>query len=253
MPPRVPPPSPTGAQAEFVARAVAAFQRGSRCLMLSRLETGYWCYRYFVACLESGANRLATSRFLAAQLAPWAGSQRDGDPNTLARFWRVAHILGGVSADDLTEGRAASQVGELSIGKMEVLSVLVIRPEGTEEGRFFSDDPDKQAAAKALWKLTINGKSGITVKELARRVEALRDLATGAEEDGSPSPVEVVTMPLPTQNPNPSDQRGRVEGNLLNPETSYSPQDSADFAHSVLAKSEAPDDALARLLNAVKK
>jgi hypothetical protein len=235
--------TPPADPAELVERAVNAFRKGNRDLLVSRLETGLYCHLYYAA---GFTTRAQSTRFLAAALAPHAEGRRgrDANPAGLARLWGCAECLGGLTAPDLAGGAA---LGALTLGRLEALSSLVLRPEGSEEYRLFSDDAEKQQAARALWGAAYEGRVGLG--ELADRVLALRDPEKHAAKHGPDA--EGPTTPAPAGAENPADQRGTVSGNLLNPETAYTAPDAAELAAGILAKSDRPDDAFERLLKMV--
>src|SRR5437764_989499 len=99
--------------AQLIDRAVAAFSRGGRELLLSRLEAGVWCWRLYGVQSAAGISRKQTTRILTDALAPFAQSKRDGSPAPLARYFGIASVLGGVTADDLAGGRAV--LGDLTL------------------------------------------------------------------------------------------------------------------------------------------
>jgi hypothetical protein len=246
---RVPIPTPAQEEVELVLRAVAAFRKGSEQLLLSRLEAGLWCHRYYESRLAAGfTNRTRSTRLLAAALLPHAQSKRDANPALLARYWNVARLLGGLTSDDLTEDCAALGAG-LTLTKLEALSALVIRPEGTETYQHFSDDPAKQEAARALWGVACAADEGrIDRAELARQVLALRDPeGLGAVPDQ--------TEPLPEDVPNPTDQRGNVTGNLLTMSSSglAGAEDLSSLLADAIDRHPLADDVFERLLRKLTK
>jgi hypothetical protein len=223
----------------LLGHAVSAFRRGNQALLLARIECGYWCHLFYLAHAEDGpAGRRRATKLLASALAPFAESKRDARPADLARYWNIASVLGGVTPADLEAGRDA--LGALSLGKLEVLSPLVIRPEGTEDYQLFTDDPARQGAARALWAAACDGN--VRRQELAERVTALRDPeAHGEQHDaqpvGAPDPTPEATV-------NPTDQRGQVSGNLLAAAGLASPQDLADLLSGAIEHSTDPHEAM---------
>jgi hypothetical protein len=241
--------TPAQEEVELVLRAVAAFRKGSEQLLLSRLEAGLWCHRYYEGRLAAGfTNRTRTTRLLAAALLPHAQSKRDANPAVLARYWNVVRLLGGLTPDDLAAGSAVLGAG-LTLTKLEALSALVIRPEGTETYQHFSDDPVKQEGARALWGVACAGdEERIDRAELARQVLALRDPeGLGAVPDQ--------TEPLPPDEPNPSDHRGTVTGNLLTLSSSglAGAADLASLLADAIDRHPLADDVFVRLLRQMAK
>jgi hypothetical protein len=236
---------------ELIQRAVAAFSRGTQALLHSRLECGVWCHEFFCSRAAAGFDRVESGKVLAAALRPFAQTQRDGNPATLARLWRVAAELGGLTAEALTAGRA--QLGAITVGALEALSSLVIRPEGGEEYRVFSDDPDKVRAARELWDLAREDRASRAV--LARRVRQLRagppaaqpgpgtNWPAGPAQDG-PAPAG------PANGKGPSDQRG-VAGGLLKSAAAATPANLAESLAEQLGAAADPHDTFLRLLTAI--
>ncbi len=241
-------PGPDAAQAELIGRAVTAFARGGKELLRARLEAGLWCHRYYAARLAAGcADRARSSKFLAAKLLPFAESKRDANPASLARLYNVARLLGGLAEDMVTSGSALPGEG-LTLTKLDALSPLVLRPEGTESYQFFSDDAVKQEAARALWDAACaTGAARVGLGDLRQRVQALRDGDDGDPDDGGADTAEA-DVAAPAEGPNPTDQRGRVEGNLLTAASRSAPQDLAELLAGALARHEQRDDVLGRLL-----
>jgi hypothetical protein len=231
---------------ELLGHAVSAFRRGSQALLLSRLECGFWCHQYYLAQAAAGSpDRRKSTKVLAEALAPYAESKRDAKPADLARCWNIASVLGGLKPADLDAGRDA--LGALTLGKLEALSPLVIRPEGGETYYLFTDDPARQDAARALWAAALD--SNVRRQELAERVAALRDPeAHGEGQDAQP-----VGAPDPAREEpvNPSDQRGQVTGNLLVAASLASSHDLCDLLCGAIQHSADPHEVMERLMSLV--
>jgi hypothetical protein len=262
--------------AALVRRAGQALAKGDRGLLLSRLECGLWCHRYYAARLAAGIrDRNDTTKLLTGGLAPYAHSSREVRPAGFARYYGIASVLAPeiLASTDHADKGIGSALAKLipdgmSIAKLEALSPLVIRPDGTECYALFCspDDKEKSAAARALWTVAGGvGKERVSADELSDRVLALRDpeahakkRAAAAQEskDGQAGATESKDEPRATtaddtEGDNPADQRGAVSGNLLKSAAEATP---GNLAESLAEQTEAgsdPHDTFERYLSLI--
>ncbi len=270
---------PEGDPAEFVKRAVAAFRKGTHALLVSRVECGQWCQEYYAWRLAAGlTKREDSTALLRAALSPYAEAPRDADPALFARLWNAASVLGGGDA-----GWKKPSTG-LTLGKLEALSSLLVRPEGTETHALVREGIAEDAAG--LWAVACDGGKGrIGRDELADRVLKLRDPdgwavkhAPSQPAAGAPSvedaPVEPGVTPAtlaaaqvdeededdteeaPEETADVAEeeeeedgpQKGLVTGSVLKAAELSSPQQLAESLAEQLTANQEPDHVLERLL-----
>jgi hypothetical protein len=125
----------------LLRKAESAFTKGNKGLLLSRVECGKWCHAIYSLRLEQGhKDRSFTSQLIFNRLAVHADSKRECDGSELAKFYHTVELL---------------QEGEnwkaLTLGKLDVLSSLVARVEGSEQYVIFDAAKADQAKAVFAW------------------------------------------------------------------------------------------------------
>src|SRR5437588_6483549 len=125
----------------LLRKAEMACAKGNKGLLLSRVECGKWCHAVYVLRLEQGhKDRSFTSQLIFNRLAVHADSKRDCDASALAKLYKTVELL----AD-------GDNWKSLSLGKLEDLSALVTRTEGTELYGVFDISKAEQAKALFAW------------------------------------------------------------------------------------------------------
>jgi hypothetical protein len=125
----------------LLRKAESAFTKGNKGLLLSRVECGRWCHAVYVLRAAQGhKDRSFTSQLIFNRLAVHADSKRECDGSELAKFYHTVELL---------------QEGEnwkaLTLGKLDVLSSLVNRVEGSEQYAIFDAAKAEQAKAAFAW------------------------------------------------------------------------------------------------------
>jgi hypothetical protein len=175
------PPVQDESAAKFMQRATAAFRRGNNALLMSRVECGFWCHEYYSWRHSHGfKDRGSSTELLASAMAPFAENSRDVRPADFARYYGIASTLGTVKVS--SKGKITGIGDGLTLGKLEALSPLIQRPEGTETYAlyFAPEKADERKAAAQLWQdANADGKERVSLEELGKRVAYLRDPAQG--------------------------------------------------------------------------
>jgi hypothetical protein len=276
-------------QTKLIQKAVAAFRKGAKSLLCSRVEAGRWCAEFFQWRAAHGfKDRAFSARLLFNALAVHADSERESDPNELAKLYHTVQLLAPRAADGAPDD--CWKDSGLTVGKLQALSSLIFRANETETYAVLIRE--KESDARALFLLACEEwDNRIGKDELTGRVLSITNPEKAKEREerkaekgkGKPAPAENAaklangnaTAPQgatdgpqsasgPSEAPqgaskpqnaadgkNPADKRGEVTGNLLNPATAYSSKDAAELCAGILSKSDKPDDALEALLKAV--
>lgn len=252
----------------MIREAVKAFASGSRKLLASRVKAGEWCAAFYQWREAHGyKDREFSSKMLFNALVIHADSAKECDPSMLAKLYQTVELL--APRDEGGAVDACWEESGMTLGKLEALSGLTFRANGTETYAILMRE--REGDAKALFRLGCEeGEKRIGRDELALRVlkivnpekakakeeakaakapevppeEAEEQAATVADDDEEDSE----GTEAQDDGKGATDQRGTVTGNLLNPETAYTAKDAAELALGILAKSEAPDTALEELL-----
>jgi hypothetical protein len=158
--------------AKTLKKAVRAYSKGMKGLLLSRVESGKYCHECYVIRVEQGhKNRAFTSQIIFTALALEADSKGDCDPNVLAKMYQAVQILCPAE-----RWKAMSKLDNhpLTVGKLEDLSTLVTRVEGTELYTVF--DPARLDDAKALFQWACgDGINKPSRQDIAAKVLELKD------------------------------------------------------------------------------
>jgi hypothetical protein len=126
----------------LLRKAEAAFTKGNKGLLLSRVECGKWCHAVYVLRQEQGhKDRSFTSQLIFNRLAVHADSKRECDANELAKMFQAIMLL--------SQGDAAWK--GLTVGKLTDLLPLVSRVDGTELYSIFDIAKAEQAKALFTW------------------------------------------------------------------------------------------------------
>jgi hypothetical protein len=126
----------------LLRKAEAAFTKGNKGLLLSRVECGKWCHAVYVLRQEQGhKDRSFTSQLIFNRLAVHADSKRECDANELAKMFQTIMLL--------SQGDAAWK--GLTVGKLTDLLPLVSRVDGTELYSIFDIAKAEQAKALFAW------------------------------------------------------------------------------------------------------
>src|SRR5262249_46099552 len=114
--------------ARIIRQAVAAFRKGTRGLLVSRVEAGRHCADFFSWRRDHGfKDRDFSTKLLFNALAVYADSAAECNPNTLAKLHHTVHLLA-----PRTEAGAVDDCWKdsgLTVSKLEALSGLTFRAE----------------------------------------------------------------------------------------------------------------------------
>jgi hypothetical protein len=153
-------------------KAVKAYCKGNKGLLLSRVEAGKHCHDCYVIRQENGyKDRKLTSQIIFTALAIEADSRGDCDPNLLARLYQTVQILCGPE-----HWKALCKLDKhpLTVGKLEDLATLIARVEPTELYAIF--DAARLEDAKALFRWACgDGLQKVSRREIADKVQELKD------------------------------------------------------------------------------
>jgi hypothetical protein len=154
----------------LLRKAEAAFTKGNKGLLLSRVECGKWCHAVYVLRQEQGhKDRGFTSQLIFNRLAVHADSKRECDASELARMYHTVTLL--------SEGDAWKS---LTVGKVLDLLPLVSRVDGAELYSIFKADRAEQAKALFAWACG-DGINKPSREDIHNRVLGLTDPAKYAE------------------------------------------------------------------------
>src|SRR6516165_9755342 len=125
----------------LLRKAEAAFTKGNKGLLLSRVECGKWCHAVYVLRAAQGhKDRSFTSQLIFNRLAVHADSKRECDGSELAHLFKTVELL----AD-------GDNWKTLSLGKLIDLNILTARAEGSEVYGVFDVAKTEQAKALFAW------------------------------------------------------------------------------------------------------
>jgi hypothetical protein len=125
----------------LLRKAEAAFTKGNKGLLLSRVECGKWCHAVYVLRQEQGhKDRSFTSQLIFNRLAVHADSKRECDASEFAKMYKAIELL--------ADGDAWKA---LTVGKLYDILPLVARIDGTENYAIFKADRAEQAKALFAW------------------------------------------------------------------------------------------------------
>jgi hypothetical protein len=160
-------------------KAVKAYNKGNKGLLISRVECGKHCHEAYVARAADGnKDRKMTSQIIFTALALDADSRGDCDPNMLAKMYQTVEILCG---EQRWKAICKMDKHPLTIGKLEDLATLIVRVEPSECYTMF--DKAKLDDAKALFDWACgDGMSRRSRKDIAARVQELKDPAKYAQK-----------------------------------------------------------------------
>jgi hypothetical protein len=153
-------------------KAIKAYCKGNKGLLLSRIEAGKYCHECFVIRQENGyKDRKLTGQIIFTALAIEADTRGDCDPNLLARMYQTVQILCGA---DQWKAMCKLDHHPLTVGKLEDLSTLITRVDPTELYSIF--DPKRLDDAKALFTWACgDGLKKVSRREIADKVQELKD------------------------------------------------------------------------------
>jgi hypothetical protein len=156
----------------LLRKAERAFVKGNRGMLLSRVECGKHCHECYALRAQQGhKNRGFTSQIIFNRLAVHADSKADCDASQLAQMYKAVEIL---CPEERWKAMAKLPIHPLTIGKLEDLSKLITRMEGTELYRCF--DPARLDDAKALFQWACgDGINKPSRQDIAARVLELKD------------------------------------------------------------------------------
>jgi hypothetical protein len=170
----VPEPSETGEKQfeSLLRKAERAFVKGNRGMLLSRVECGKHCHECYALRVQQGhKNRGFTSQIIFNRLAVHADSKADCDASQLAQMFKAVEIL---CPEERWKAMAKLPIHPLTIGKLEDLSKLITRMEGTELYHCF--DSARLDDAKALFQWACgDGINKPSRQDIAARVLELKD------------------------------------------------------------------------------
>jgi hypothetical protein len=153
-------------------KAVKAYCKGNKGLLLSRIEAGKHCHECFVIRMENGyKDRKLTGQIIFNALAIEADSRADCQPDLLVKMYQTVQILCGAE-----QWKALCKLDHhpLTIGKLEDLSTLITRVDTTELYSIF--DTKRLDDAKALFTWACgDGLKKVSRNEVADRVKELKD------------------------------------------------------------------------------
>jgi hypothetical protein len=160
-------------------KAVKAFIKGNKGLLIARVECGKYCHEAFtVRAADGNKDRKLTSQIIFNQLAPYADSRGDCDPNLLAKMYKTVDLLCG---EERWKAICKMDKHPLTVGKLEDLATLIVRVEPSECYTVF--DKAKLDDAKALFDWACGDGMNIrSRKDIAGRVQELKDPAKYAQK-----------------------------------------------------------------------
>jgi hypothetical protein len=153
-------------------KAIKAYLKGNKGLLISRVEAGKHCHDCYVIRQENGhKDRKLTSQIIFTALAIEADSRGDCDPNLLAKLYQTVQILCGPE-----QWKALCKLDKmpLTVGRLEDFSMLIVRVEPTELYTIF--DKDRLEDAKALFQWACgDGLHKVSRREITDKVQELKD------------------------------------------------------------------------------
>jgi hypothetical protein len=161
----------------LLRKAKSAFVKGGKALLISRVECGKHCHAVYAYRLEQGhKDRAFTSKLIFNRLSVHADSARECDATLLAKLFKTVDLL----ADNPWDKKQDQPWQALTLGKLEDLSKLIDRADGTELYGVF--DKGKAEQAKALFARACgDGLKRPSREDINNRVLELMDPAKYAE------------------------------------------------------------------------
>ena len=155
----------------LLRKAEAAFCKGNKSLLLSRVECGKWCHEIYVLRQEQGyKDRGFTKTLIFNRLAVHADHKRECDGDEMALLYKTVEML-----------EKASNWKALTIGKVAELSKLVSRVEGTELYSVFDLAKTEQCKELFAWACG-EGLKRPSIADIAAKVLELKDPKKYAEK-----------------------------------------------------------------------
>jgi hypothetical protein len=160
--------------ASSLKKAVKAYCKGNKGMLLSRVEAGKHCHDCYVIRQENGhKDRKLTSQIIFTALAIEADSRGECDPNLLVKLYQAVQILCGAE-----RWKALCKLDKhpLTVGKLEDLATLIVRVEPTELYTVFDTARLEDAKALFVWACG-DGLHKVSRKEITDKVQELKDPA----------------------------------------------------------------------------
>jgi hypothetical protein len=161
----------------LLRKAESAFAKGGKALLISRVECGKHCHAVYAYRLEQGhKDRAFTSKLIFNRLSVHADSARECDATLLAKLFKTVDLL----ADNPWDKKQEQPWHALTLGKLEDLSKLIDRADGTELYGVFDKAKAEQAKALFAWACG-DGLKRPSRDDINNRVLELMDPAKYAE------------------------------------------------------------------------
>jgi hypothetical protein len=212
----------------LLRKAEAAFTKGNKGLLLSRVECGKWCHAVYVQRQEQGhKDRSFTSQLIFNRLAVHADSKCECDASEFAKMYKaIEHLADGDAWKALT------------VGKLYDILPLVARIDGTENYAIFKADRAEQAKALFAWACG-DGINKPSREDIHNRVLELADPAKHAERVEKEAKKEADKAAAKEEGAEASEDEDKdgqeVPGNLINTEARPAAPDWKDVPEGMVA------------------
>jgi hypothetical protein len=211
----------------LLRKAEAAFTKGNKGLLLSRVECGKWCHAVYVLRTEQGhKDRSFTSQLIFNRLAVHADSKRECDASELAKMYHVVTLL--------SEGDGWNS---LTVGKVLDLLPLVSRVDGAELYSIFKADRAEQAKALFAWACG-DGIDRPSREDIHNRVLELTDPAKYAakvEKDAAKEAEKAAAKAAGAEAPEDEEEKQEAPTNLIDTQARPAAPDWKDVPEGMVA------------------
>jgi hypothetical protein len=211
----------------LLRKAEAAFTKGNKGLLLSRVECGKWCHAVYVLRQEQGhKDRAFTSQLIFNRLAVHADSKRECDASELAKMYHTVTLL--------SQGDGWKS---LTVGKVLDLLPLVARIDGAELYSAFDIAKIEQAKALFAWACG-DGINKPSREDIHNRVLELTDPAKYAakvEKDAAKEAEKAAAKEAGAEAPEDDKDEQEAPANLIDTQARPAAPDWKDVPEGMVA------------------